>query len=427
MRRSPLLLVLALALSLAGAAPAAHAAARSSCVKPKGLKVVKRGSLKVVLRWRTPKRGTFRVTRSGRVIGQTKRHTMTVMVKPGRKVKLGVGLVRAGGRSPRCYARISTKTKASAHAPAGNGPAAPDHLRIDKVEAGVATVAWNDVATAARYRIYRDGATVGETPNHHFNVKVTAGRSAEVEVASVSRGGAVGKHSAALSVRTDRKPPGAPTGLHADSVTAFGLVLSWTRGASGSGPVRGYRVSRNGIVVGQVPQTSLRLTGLLPSTHYVLTVQAVDSQGLPWAPATLTLDTPAPDPSTGTIGAFVLASTGSSFADFRDHYQRIGTLYPTYFDCDHSNPAHIAGKDDPQVTAFAHARGIPVIPRYNCQGTTYLRAIMNDPGTEQAVISRLVSPVTTNRYDGINLDLEAGAPTDRASLTAFVGALADAL
>ena len=91
-------------------------------------------------------------------------------------------------------------------------------------------------------RIRSPVRTVGETPNHHFNVKVTAGRSAEVEVASVSRGGAVGKHSAALSVRTDRKPPGAPTGLHADSVTAFGLVLSWTRGASGSGPVRGYRV-----------------------------------------------------------------------------------------------------------------------------------------------------------------------------------------
>ena len=183
MRRSPLLLVLALALSLAGAAPAAHAAARSSCVKPKGLKVVKRGSLKVVLRWRTPKRGTFRVTRSGRVIGQTKRHTMTVMVKPGRKVKLGVGLVRAGGRSPRCYARISTKTKASAHAPAGNGPAAPDHLRIDKVEAGVATVAWNDVATAARL-VVESRAVSGSLGDVCLSPRLTAFADALVPPAS---------------------------------------------------------------------------------------------------------------------------------------------------------------------------------------------------------------------------------------------------
>jgi spore germination protein YaaH len=420
MRRGAL--ALAVVLAAAGAAPA-HAA--SSCRKPTGLKVVKAGALKVVLRWHAPRRGPFRVVRGGRVVGQTKRHSMTVNVRPGRPVKLGVGVVRAGGRAPRCYARITARTTAGGRV--GNGPVAPGHLRIDRLADGVATVAWDPVAGARRYRVYRDGATVGETGARHYGVRVTAGRSAEVTVASVSLSGAVGRPSEALVVRTDRKPPAAPTGLHVDGLTAFGLVLSWSRGAGGSAPIRGFRVARDGKVVGQVPQTSLRLTGLLPSTHYVLTVTAVDTQGLPSAPATVQVDTPAPDQSSGTVGAFLLASTSSSFADFRDHYQRVGTLYPTYFDCDKSNPSRILGKDDPQVTAFAHARGVPVLARYNCQGASTLRPIMTDPATEQAVISGLVSLVTKNGYDGINLDLEAGEPRDRPSLTAFVGALANAL
>src|SRR5439155_1009237 len=53
-------LVLALALT-ALAAPQAHAA--TACPKPTGLKVVKAGPAKVVLRWRKPRRGPFRVLR----------------------------------------------------------------------------------------------------------------------------------------------------------------------------------------------------------------------------------------------------------------------------------------------------------------------------------------------------------------------------
>ena len=101
-------LVLALALT-ALAAPQAHAA--TACPKPTGLKVVKAGPAKVVLRWRKPRRGPFRVLRGKRVVGQTPRHSMTVNLRPGRKVKLAVGVVRAHGRSPKCYTRITAKIK----------------------------------------------------------------------------------------------------------------------------------------------------------------------------------------------------------------------------------------------------------------------------------------------------------------------------
>ncbi|HEY3190825.1 MAG TPA: glycosyl hydrolase family 18 protein [Solirubrobacteraceae bacterium] len=420
MRRSSLLL--ALALPLLAAAPA-HAA--GACPKPSGLKVVKAGPGKVVLRWRKPRRGPFRVLRGKRVVGQTPRHSMPVNLRPGRRVKLGVGIVRGGGRAPRCYARITAKIKPGG--PVSKALVAPAHLRIERVADGVATVGWDAVAAARRYRVFRDGVTVGETAALRYGVRVTAGRSASVTVASVGAGGAVGHPSAPLDVRTDRRAPGAPTGLRVDGLTAFGLVLSWDRGAAGSAPIRGFRVARDGQVISQVSQTSLRLAGLLPSTHYVLTVTAVDTQGLPSAPATLQVDTPAPDPTSGSVHAFLLATTSASFTDFRDHYQRVGTLYPTYFDCDKSNPARILGKDDPQVTAFAHARGVPVLPRYNCQNPTALRAVLNDPSTRQAVISGLVGLVKANGYDGINLDIEAGAPSDRPALSAFVATFANAM
>src|SRR4051812_6711942 len=132
MRRSlliaPLLLVLLFAASPADAAP--------SCHRPAGLKVVKAGAGRVVLRWRTPRRGPFRVVRGHRVVGQTRKRSMGVNLRPGRRVKLGVGLVRAGGRAPRCYARIT------AVGPIGAAPMAPTHLRIERVAAGAATVAW---------------------------------------------------------------------------------------------------------------------------------------------------------------------------------------------------------------------------------------------------------------------------------------------
>ena len=415
--------LLALIALVALAAPAQATAA--SCPKPGGLKVVKTGVGRVSLRWAKPKRGTFRVLRAGRVVGQTRRRSMSVNVPAGRRVGLAVGLVRAGGRAPRCYARVTAKI--SAGGPIDKTLAVPAHLRIDRVADGVATVAWDAAARAKRYRVFRDGVTVGETAAHRYAVRVPTGRGASITVASVSGRGALGRSAKAIVVRTDRRAPGAPHGLRVEGVTAFGLVLDWQRGAAGSAPVRGFRVTRNGSVVGQVPQTSLRLSGLRASTHYVLTVTAVDAQGLPSAPATIEVDTPAPDPSAGSTHAFLLASTSASFADFRDHYQRVGTLYPTYFDCDKANPARIIGKDDPQVTSFAHARGIAVLPRYNCQNVAALRAIMGTPATRQAVINGLVGLVRANGYDGINLDFEAGAPSDRPALTSFVGALADAL
>jgi hypothetical protein len=198
-RRSILILVAA-ACTLTAVAPGAADAA-SSCRKPAKLKVVKIAAGRVALRWRTPKHGTFRVLRGTRVVGQTRHHSMPVNLRPGRKIKLAVGIVGHSGRKPRCWARITARI--SKGGPITKSLLPPSHVRIERVADGVATIAWDAAAEAKRYRVARDHATVGETAKHQYAVRVAAGRSASVTVASVGAGGAVGPASAPLVVRTD--------------------------------------------------------------------------------------------------------------------------------------------------------------------------------------------------------------------------------
>jgi len=245
MRRAALL---ATALALCAAGPA-HAA---SCPKPSGLKVSRTAAAKATLRWKKPKKGTFRVLRNNHVVGQTKRHSMTVNVRPGRRVTLAIGVVRAGGRGPKCYAKITAKLAASG--PVDASLDAPGQVRIEALTDGAATIGWEKVGKAKRYRVFRDGGVVGETSQTTMKVRVAAGASASVQVAAVGTGGKVGPRSTALAVRTDRHAPGTPKGLQVDALGAFGLTLDWTAGSAGSAPLRGYRVTRNGQVLGQAPR-----------------------------------------------------------------------------------------------------------------------------------------------------------------------------
>jgi len=81
----------------------------------------------------------------------------------------------------------------------------------------------------------------------------------------------------------------------------------------------------------------MTISNLAPSTAYTFTVMAVDSLGYASTQsAGVTATTQAPLQSTGSAHVFLLASTGASFRDFQAHYQEIGTVYPTYYECDSS-------------------------------------------------------------------------------------------
>jgi len=53
-----------------------------------------------------------------------------------------------------------------------------------------------------------------------------------------------------------------------------------------------------------------------------------------------------------------------------------------------------------------------------------LHAILTDPAVREATLARLVALARRHGYEGVNIDFENGAATDRAALTAFVTDLA---
>jgi spore germination protein YaaH len=134
----------------------------------------------------------------------------------------------------------------------------------------------------------------------------------------------------------------------------------------------------------------------------------------------------APPPTAGTAHAFLLASTDKSYEDFRANYGKIGTVYPTYFQCDRTNGT-IVGGDHPHITRYAQARKVQVLARFDCQHTATMHRILTDPALRERTLAGLMALVAAHGYDGINLDFEAGLASDRAAYTSFVADLAGRL
>ena len=93
-------------------------------------------------------------------------------------------------------------------------------------------------------------------------------------------------------------------------------------------------------------------------------------------------------------------------------------VYPTYYGCraDYT----IAGTNDKLISDWAQARKVKLLPRINCQATAVLHAFLTDPTRRTNVLNQLMSIVTTNNYDGLNIDFESGSDKDRAALTTFI-------
>lgn len=82
--------------------------------------------------------------------------------------------------------------------------------------------------------------------------------------------------------------------------------------------------------------------------------------------------------------------------------------------------------------AWLHGRGLKVVPTVadTTQGLwdpATVSALIADPSRRTAHVQALVNLVTTERYDGIQVDYEDLAATDRDPFTAFVGELGSAL
>jgi spore germination protein YaaH len=364
----------------------------------------------------------YRVLRDGAVYGQTRRTRMVVRVASNRTYTFTVIAVDRHGRLSRPSAPVRVHT---GHRP----PSAPSGLTGSAQGSSTVALSWRASRAAAGrivgYRVLRNGAPVGQFAATSVQLgHLIPSTTYSYAVQAVDSLGYVSARSAAVSVRTGAAvPPSAPASLLAAPLNDRTVGLSWQPSQAAQGRIVGYRVLRNGRPVGQYNATSVNVTNLAPSTTYTFTVVAVDSLGSVSAPSTpATVQTAAPTPTSGHVFAFLLADTDQSFVDFQTHYQEIGTVAPTYYDCDANG--NLTGANVPLITQWAQARRVAVLPRFNCQRSAVLDQIVNNATMRQQWLNSIMGQVNANGFDGVTLDFEAGYATDRDAFTSFVTSLA---
>ncbi|MFX4262145.1 fibronectin type III domain-containing protein [Pelotomaculum propionicicum] len=153
-------------------------------------------------------------------------------------------------------------------------------------------LSWNkasDNVAVKSYRIYRDGVLVGSTSGTWFSAAgLTAGTSYTFKVEAGDAAGNWSTSGPSTSVTTyggggtvgDKTAPAWPSGssLTASGVTQNSLTLNWTA-ATDNKAVTGYRVYRNGSLIGSVTGTSYNVTGLTAGASYTFKVEAGDAAG----------------------------------------------------------------------------------------------------------------------------------------------------
>ena len=364
----------------------------------------------------------YRVFRNGAIVGQTFHRSMRVAVRPGATYQFAVRPLTAGGGESVCAGELMKELR-------WYPPFRVRHVSVRRVPGKLrARLSWARARRGdgrlAGYRVYRDDRVYRQVkPRRHWiRVAVTPGTH-EFRIVAADTRGAMGTTSRTVRVNVRHSPPSMPGRLRIGRVTDSSVELGWGLARKRSSPIAGYRIFRNNVPVSQVKSLAIDIGNLAPATAYRFSVAAVDRWGYvgqaTWAQTT----TGMPPPTQGKVHAFLLASTDESFVDLQRHYQQIGTIYPTYYDCRRSD-AGIRGKDDPLVTRWAQLRRILVMPRFDCQSGTALNLMLRNPAVREATLAGLVDLVQRYGYDGINLDFEAGFAEDRNVLTSFVTEMA---
>ena len=363
----------------------------------------------------------YRVYRDGSALGQSTQTTLRLQhLSTLHSYSLQVSAVDAAKHES---ARSAPLRLSTSHTPPG-GPAEISALSVTDTSA---TLSWQaGSANSGRivgYMLYQDGQPKRLVHSQQTTVTLASERHYTFTVRAVDSYDYLSAPAPDVAVFTTHTPPSMPANLTASEVSASSAKLSWAPSTPVSGRIIGYRVFRDDIPVGQTGSTEMTLASLAPSTEYQLTVTAVDSLGaISRRTAPLTIRTEDPTPTHGSVQAFLLASTDQSFDDLQAHYQQIGVVYPTYFDC--NVQGGLSGRDDPLVTGWAQARQIAVMPRVNCQNPKDENEILNEAGPRNAMIEGLAALGREHGYAGFQIDFEGAQPTERAPFTAFITALA---
>jgi spore germination protein YaaH len=387
-----------------------------------GLSVRPKGRRFVVLSWNPATRGAnglrnYRVLREGKAVRKTSKRKLKVRI--GAKARYQVVAVDKKGRQG---GRSGTVVVRSGHV-APTKPAAP---AVSEAADTAVTLSWRRSralrGAVRQYWLIRDGRIVRGVKGTSTRLTgLPTGRALKFRIVAVDSLGWASKSSDDVVVQTGHAAPPAPQAPTAINVSDTSLTLGWDPVAlPGGSKLRGYRVIRDGKVVAQVPNAQATFGNLAPKSTHDWSVATVDTLGYvsPPSSATRIVQTD-PPPTTGNAQAFLLASTSSSFTAFRKHYQQIGVVYPTFWDCN-SNTAKIEGRNDQQIVDFARDRKVKVLPRFNCQNPSMINKILWDQSVRAEWLNTITKMIDDYGYDGVNIDFEAGWAKDRDALSQFM-------
>jgi len=178
---------------------------------------------------------------------------------------------------------VSVTTPAAADTTA---PSTPTGLLASAVSSSQINLSWGasaDNVGVTGYRVYRAGTllvTLGAVTTYQ-NTGLAASTSYSYTVQALDAAGNASAQSVSASATTqaalDTTAPSVPGGLTAVAVSSSRINLSWSASTDNVG-VTGYRVFRAGTLLATLGAvTTFQNTGLVPSTSYSYTVQAIDA------------------------------------------------------------------------------------------------------------------------------------------------------
>ena len=130
-----------------------------------------------------------------------------------------------------------------------------------------------------RFRVFRNGAIVGQTPRRSMKVPVIPGRRYVFSVAPMGASGSVSQCAGSLTRKLRWYPPFKVRHLSVRHVRKLRATLSWAKVRRGDGRLAGYRVYRDGVVYRQVkPRRRSMSVAVSPGMH-VFRVVAADTRG----------------------------------------------------------------------------------------------------------------------------------------------------
>ena len=212
---------------------------------------------------------------------------------------------------------------------------------------GVVRLTWDAAGESdlRHYELSRDGVVIATlTDTSYDDSGLTNGDLYEYELVAVDTSGNSSSPAQASATPRDAVAPAEPTGFAA--VGDDGVVhLTWD--AAGESDLRHYRLSRDGVVIATLTDTSYEDPGLTNGTTYGYELVAVDTSGNVSTPATTSgtpVDAVAPAeptglPAVGDDGMVRLSWDAAGESDLR-HYElfRDGALVATLAGTTYEDP-----------------------------------------------------------------------------------------